>query len=341
MEINVKFLVINSLLLISSLGYAELDLSIMTFNAGYLETRILFQRVYVPDYDLRLKHFEQEILKEIRNNSAPSIITLQELWNNDAINEAHRVFTALGYTPISSKITNAKINYEEHGLEVFVKNDEFEVKNADFKSIHRHGGESVIGYHRGLLFANLSHKPSGKSVFVGTLHLTPTIGMTSTRATQIQDINNFVNSRNEDLILLGGDLNLSPTFSFSIKERGKDGSEEEWQENADLYPSLIIDGGLVDSYLEVNDDPGFTQDRLNNDIANFSPSTTEEPEQRIDYVFYKNQNNLECSTVSSVLTFTQPVTDDYNNVIYSKEDAGSKLYLSDHFGVRSNLKCND
>jgi endonuclease/exonuclease/phosphatase family metal-dependent hydrolase len=320
---------------------ANFEIAAVTFNGGFLDRNILgVKRIYVPDYPTRLQHFEAQFEAYLQQNGRPAIIALQEMWDNCPAQVAKEFFEHQGYVSIERRLRSRVLRTSHHGLEIFILAEVFEVSNTNFHEIHRAMVEGAFSYRRGLMEVNLVHKPSGSSVYVATTHLTPLVGQLSTRTRQISDIITRVNSQPAEIKILLGDFNFSPDFSFSIADREQEGTPDQWRENGELLEQLLQATGMNDSYREVNESIGFTQDRVRNDLADFSPSTAYEPEQRIDYVLYKGSESKGCLTKSSKLIFDGPIVVD-GEVQMSRENPEARLFLSDHFGVASLLSCED
>jgi len=232
----------------------------------------------------------------------------------------------------------------KHGLEIFVRSD-IEVIEAKFEPFLDESGDHIrtfaLGFAFGAQRGALSVKINigGLTAQIFTSHFTPLVSNTSVRAQQAQALADLVKASSADIRFVAADLNFSNEFSFSIEGRERDGSMEEWQANAEIYSDFLQASGMMDTFLELNDEDelSFTQDRLRNDLADYSPSTAKEPEQRLDFVFMKTEA-LECEVVSSSLFFTEPVQQG-NEVVMSESRPNHRLFLSDHFGVQSEVIC--
>lgn len=317
-----------------------ISMNVVTFNAGFLDTKILgVKRIFVPEYALRLSALPFELGKYLKDDP-PSIIAFQEFWNPDAMSIVRTTMEQNGYSCLMDE------DFPSHGLELCFDAKIFSLEEKTFTPIKRATFEKLAGYKRGLLWARMRLQ-NGKTMSVATAHLTPTIGMTSVRREQVDDISTWVSAQSgtSDFIVVAADLNISPEFAFTLN-RKKEGSEKDWKENAELFGRLLTSSGLRDSYREANSQGGFTQNRLVNQLASYSPSTQFEPEQRIDHVLYKATNdNYVCKTKASRLIFTEALKNSHGADLTSTGNddlpVNEKVWLSDHFGVQSQIECAD
>lgn len=321
------------------------ELKVATYNVGYLYF-VALGRVFaeVPDYQQRLSYLDQEMSRYLQEHQ-PDVIAFQEVWRADAQTAMRAIAEKNGYTHIAQQAQSER-TISQHGLEFFVKN-ELSVQSAEFSEyLYRVRNSQVnirwivtgtaADVYRGALRVTIVK--NGKSFEIFNTHLTPMALNHNLRRRQARSLTEMMNQSESEVKLVAADLNLSPQFEFSIEGRDQDGSMEQWSLNAETYSLFLAEADLTDTFVEIHGPsvPGYTQDRLNNDLADFSPSTAQEPEQRIDHIFVSSQSG--CTTQSSELFFTEHVRSQ-NHVVMSETDPTQRLFLSDHFGVQSLLSC--
>jgi len=321
------------------LGDGSRKITVATFNMGFLNTTYFgVKKVRVPEYEARLQGLPEVFGAYLNQQNSPDVIALQEVWNDDAANAVRQLAKENGYISATSILEQNQDHYKHNniGLDLLIKEkfaEEMTVKFSPLKS--RHYLEVAVWVERGVLSASLKNI----STTVMTTHLTPTIDWISVREKQIEELSQFINSSiSTDYIFLAADFNISPEFSYTFKDRKKDGTIQEWNNNSDLYRIFQKKTQMIDSFQIANPKlKGYTQDRVHNDIANFSHSTTYEPEQRLDFVWLKAKKGKGCLIKNSKLLFNKPIP---NSVSTESEFDNAQIFLSDHFGVESSFNCH-
>ena len=104
-----------------------------------------------------------------------------------------------------------------------------------------------------------------------------------------------------------------------------------WWENAFIYLEFAKRSQLIDTAtVSQGINELYTQDRIENSIARKSFAMVNEPDQRLDLIFYRNfsPDKLGVLVKASILAFTE-------KRVLKK---GTKHPISDHFGVFSELQ---
>lgn len=334
------------------------ELKVTTYNAGFLDFLGL-KTVWVPDYEPRLNEFEYEFLSYLEAEQ-PDVVSLQEVWREDAAEKIRFLARENGYISIAEileknpyfcgkpQALEEEYSFDQHGLDILVRDDSdinFRVIGCNFTPFKTATGSYIRAWTTGLVpgvvrgALSVKIKKDEKLIEVFNSHFTPVIGSTSIRAEQGIALSNIVNQSTAEVVAIAADLNFSDNFAFSVEGRKQEGTADEWQKNAELYGKLMDLTQMIDSYRAIHPDlKGFTQDRLNNDLADVSDSTKNEPEQRIDYVLLRTNGSITCEVEDSQLVFTQPIIRD-GVALSSHLDASKRLFLSDHFGVQSQFTC--
>lgn len=218
------------------------------------------------------------------------------------------------------------------GLNILIKRDSIErLVDAGFIAYRNQAGEkqrgsieAIAGYERGLLFAKLLLK-DGRKVLVGTSHLSPLgLGDNQGRKLQLESLANIIKNHEVglDLSIIGADFNVSPLWE---NQKGGEISETAayWDENALNYSFFAKQSGMYDVWSVLyKQNPGYTQDRMLNELTAASGSTEKEPEQRLDYLWVKSNKYM-------IKIFE-------SDIEMMKEQNG--FIPSDHFGVSAQIQ---
>ncbi len=333
-----------------------LKIKAVTINVGLLDGIL----ASVPGYSERREELTNELKKLNDTEGRAQVIFIQELWyKKDAevirnwAKKNNYVSASLEspYSSVDMFGLIQNVHSDLTGLEILIEKKLFEgtskykvgfeeyVDSEDGRV--RATWEMAANIRRGLFYAELTLKDERKILFA-TTHLTPQIDANQIRLEQVESLSKILNKSPADTIIFGGDLNISDNFEYKLSFPDMEGTPVDWAINAQSYDALMaLVPNMKDTWRIVNpSDLGFTEDRTLNDLTRISDSTRVEPEQRIDYVFVINKmGSLEI--IGSKIVFDQPILDKKGNVRmvkYGKEESTQgRLFLSDHFGVMSDI----
>jgi len=309
---------------------------VLTYNMGLLWGKT----ASVPNYNERRAKILSYFVRSINQAGAdkPQVIFLQELWYGQDAKSLQQGLSLLGYEPALSEAAD-----NNHGLQIFVErsfmNPNTRLRNVRFEQFNAYGTlEYTAGYLRGHLTAEMT-AVSGDTIFLCAAHLSAGLGLTEFRIQQAQELAQMLNKRADDFdfVIAGADFNASPTFSKPLPEE-----QAQWTRNIQAYLDFAnVAYRFRDAYWSVNQDDGFTQDRVKNPLTKYSDSTKDEPEQRIDYVWFGSaKKTFRVETAS--LYFTDFLKDQNGRVITGTDprdpSTSFNLHMSDHFGVFSKVR---
>lgn len=305
----------------------------------------------VPNFDQRSRLLSQ-ILAGFLTENSPDVMFLQEACDDNPENilTIRSVAADKGYfslQEIFEDTANYSSSQSRNGLDILIKQSvleegEISISDISFFEISRSLLAKLGGYDRGVLSAKIK-MINGKTILLGTSHFTPnlvkpTYNQDSTRRKQSRQTGEMLKDKGKDVdyVVFGADLNFSPEFEHKIADdRSLDAKDSVWEGSTKSYPIFLEKSGLIDTYRIVNSDVGYTQDRLLNPMANVSPSTDGEPEQRLDYIWagsYSSNSSIEIN--SSSFVFNSPLLDSEGKEIAAEAYEGP-LFMSDHFGVET------
>lgn len=275
------------------------SLRVLTYNLGLLNHWICS----VPSYEKRSEYLYYT-LGNYLVDERPDILFLQELWYKKDILTIQELSENRGY--INALGPNYSISKNMlYGLQILIRKDIISANKkpifyaSPYKYINGHyirkWYETILGKNviRGLLWTHVELKNS-RILFLGTTHLSATYRAIETRKEQIGELSAMLSlfPKKADYIIIGADFNASPEFENSSKAE-----KYLWEQNKQTYIDFVEKNpNLLDAYYVSNPDKkGFTQDRRINDLAYWSWTTRDEPEQRIDFIFFgitKYRNNM-------------------------------------------------
>jgi|GEM_PF-6858346 len=323
------------------------SLKAVSMNLGLLQSPS-----EVPNFDQRSRLLSEQLGWFLKTGS-PDVMFLQEAWddNPDNIITIRETAKSNGYLSVQELFEKTKAyesSQSRNGLDILVKQSalstEVGVSKTTFSSISKSLLATLGGYDRGVLHTQLKLS-NGQTLLIATSHFTPnlakpTYNQDDTRRKQAKQASEIIKTAgaDTDFVIFGGDLNFSPEFEHKVTDgRKSDARDSVWEGSTKSYPILLEESLLIDSYKVINADKGYTQDRALNPMSNVSPSTDGEPEQRLDYIWvgsYKNNAHLEIS--NSYFVFNSPLVDQNGDVIQAEDYVGP-LFMSDHFGIATEL----
>lgn len=302
----------------NALSDKTLELKAMTFNMGLLGV-FWFK---TKDYKKRSKILDKT-LSDFLTNEKPDIVLLQELWHRTDFNTVVATAKKNGYIPVLTDYRGikegTKVSPKHHGLQILINENIMESE----KSLHnialdryqnRARWESLELIYRGLLSCSIKLKDSGRELFIGTTHLTPSQGNHKIRKKQVKSIGDILKNKmssvaKTDFILLGGDFNSSPDYT-----------QKEWEENKLAYIDFYSHTGLMDTFKAGNPDGGYT------------PHDTVSPKYRIDFLWFGGNQITRDKNYPSASRFY--IKD--SRSVFDKPVEGD-IYMSDHQGVLSDV----
>jgi endonuclease/exonuclease/phosphatase family metal-dependent hydrolase len=335
------------------------SLRLATVNLGLLDrSRETFWLAHVNEYEQRSKLLGR-YLGEFLRGHAPDVLFIQELWHDKDAATVRQLAQESGYAALSTYVEKAT----DFGLEILVR-------QASFQNGRERGWESVLVqfhdesdspiqparervpcgfnkatggllgkcFRRGVLAAFLT-TPDGHRMWTGTTHLTSGYSNLEIRKAQLENLAKIVNDAAESayFLVLGADFNVSPEYLGALPSE-----IPEWNENRHLYVDFASDTSLLDAYVATHpemihgENVGFTQDRRHNDLTRVSPSTKDEPDQRLDFLWVgSRQPGVAVLVEESGFFFDRPLMGTGGETLQLADETGVKrnLYPSDHFGL--------
>lgn len=316
------------------------EVSSYTFNTGLLDNEVY----EVPDYHQRLSYVSSEINNLISGNDSDLVVFFtQETWHKDAYKTMRKNIKLNSISQIYEQKTGEQLQHDT-GLDIFINLKSENIKDVKFYPFLNTAGEPIkaevddqLNAKRGLIVVEVSLNK--KSILLINTQLTPLVENNDFRLQQILSAKNIISKYKFDMLIFGGDFNFSPFFEFLPHEE-IDGNKLMWSENGQNYFLFSRELKLQDSLTKSANDKHFLiQNRSLNDLARVSPSAMLEPDQRSSYIWLGLKNGTHCKSLNSKLIFNEPIKNN-GDIVFSKVDSKRKLFLSDHFGFMSQIKCN-
>ena len=322
----------------------ESHLRVVTYNHALLNFMNPIKSVYVPMKNSRSKAIPKVWTAFLREQK-PDVVFLQEVWYREDYELLGKVFELQDYRPVVAAkqvpTYNRRFGVRGHGLQIFVREEKLELVSSEFIPYLDHSGTMIRGafedfkalkykvdVQRGTLTARvrLKGRPGSTKVRLVTTHLTSRLEEREVRDAQLAALSKTLVAfaGNADSVILGADLNISPSFLGEKPEE-----LTGYLSNSQQYLKFMCETGMADSFVTAKKRLGkrFTQDRTQNSLARRGPSTKDEPEQRLDFIMLNGAVTQLYRTV-----FTE------NSVSVRRRKFGHKIPLSDHFGVMVDCK---
>ena len=367
---------------------SSLSVRALTLNAHLLNIFLIKN----PQYKESIQLFEEMLedgrfLKEISSQRRTAdFIALQEFFKEKdlrgILDRAYKVGYISAFDLFKEHESSNSYRRDKIGLDIWVRKEwlkgkrygkDYKVGFWEYKDEYglpvRHIIEALGAYRRGLFWIEIS-LGNGKSVFMGSTHLTPLkVGSWARkRFLQTELLKKWSLEHDSDFFILSGDMNSAPYF-----EMDGEANPDSLARYTRSYVNLISQENLYDSfYVLYPEEKGFTYDNDNNtkksenrflNFKNFDPEHIEKirkehpgeslEENLKEYNEYVKNKNQEAKQMQILDLYTKQRID-FNffrgskkvfvelresEVVFDKpfflRSQENPLFLSDHYGLVS------
>ena len=222
----------------------SIELQVMTYNVALLSRTYLGSLVEMPEIDAR-----RQRMAELLFSADYDVLLLQEVWEWEdllalQVAGAHQGYVVYGGTAA---------RHDEHGLAIAIREDVIDWTAPQQQAEQQFAAQRKLEYwpgpdvKRGWLTWSFTLSGTDQRIHLYDIHATSFVSFWLQRELQARQVGLEVAALpEEDVVILGGDLNSGPYYHADIWIDGAGEPVAEWWRNAAAYGLWLHYGEMYD-----------------------------------------------------------------------------------------------